>query len=129
MIFSRFRFLFYSLAGIVSALFGLTISQILIFDVAGFFKETELFEEYLNKIPPDLIMLPIVAACLSLAMVGVEMYCSSPTRYKLNSFNTLLRKYLKPAIKLGFFTGLLDRQCKSEVSEPNYFLPSPKIMT
>ncbi len=102
------RLLFYILAGISSALFGLSISWIFLIDFGQFFKETDYFKEHLANTPPDLILLPIVAGCLAFAMVGMEIYSSHPTRYKFRSFKNLAIPYLILAIIAGLMTGLLS---------------------
>lgn len=93
------RFYFYTISGIVSALIGWSISQILVIDLpqtAG-----------LDSLPfyAELILFPIVAASLAVAMVVTEIFLSNPTRFKANK--RVLPRYFWPAIQTGLGAGLV----------------------
>lgn len=89
------RFYFYTISGIVSALLGWSLSQILLIDLGS------------NKtlLNPDFILLPIEAACLAVAMVVTEIFLSNPTRYKAN--RRVLPRYFWSALWTGIVAGLV----------------------
>jgi len=96
------RFYFYTWSGIFSALIGWSLSQIFLIDFGNLLGE----ESFLANLPPDLILLPIVAACLAVAMVVTEIFLSNPTRYKSN--RRVLPPYLWLALVLGTAAGLVS---------------------
>ncbi|MBD2775234.1 hypothetical protein [Iningainema tapete] len=89
------RFYFYTISGIVSALLGWSLSQILLIDLGT------------NKTPlnPDFILLPIEAACLAIAMVVTEIFLSNPTRHRAN--RRVLPRYFWVALWTGIIAGLV----------------------
>lgn len=102
---SFYRALFYTLAGIVSAIIGWFISQILLIDLGQFFiKYTLLFN-------PDFILLPFVGACLAAAMVVTEIFLSNPTRYRAN--RRVLPPYFWGALGTGAVAGVISAVCTS----------------
>ncbi|MFB8796643.1 MAG: hypothetical protein U7126_21030 [Microcoleus sp.] len=102
---SFYRALFYTLSGIVSAIIGWFLSQILLIDLGQFFiKDALLFN-------PDFILLPIVGACLAVAMVVTEIFLSNPTRYRAN--RRVLPPYFWGALATGAVAGLISAVCTS----------------
>lgn len=100
-----YRALFYTLAGIVSAIIGWFLSQILLIDLGQFFiKDALLFN-------PDFILLPVVGACLAVAMVVTEIFLSNPTRYRAN--RRVLPPYFWGALATGAVAGLISAVCTS----------------
>lgn len=93
------RFYFYTISGIVSALLGWSLSQIFLIDLPRIFSRKPL------PFSPDFILLPIVAACLAVAMVVTEIFLSNPTRYKAN--RRVLPRYLWGAFGTGIIAGLV----------------------
>ncbi|NJR73006.1 MAG: hypothetical protein HC773_03480 [Scytonema sp. CRU_2_7] len=93
------RFYFYAISGMVSALIAWSFSQIFLIDLREFFSSKSL------PFNPDLILLPIVAASLVVAMVVTEIFLSNPTRYKAN--RRVLPPYLWAALGMGAVAGLL----------------------
>ncbi len=89
------RIFTYTIFGIFSALIGWSISQILLLDLP-------LANLNLN---PDFILLPIVAICLTFAMIATEIFLSNPTRYKAN--RRILPRYWKGAIITGSIGGII----------------------
>lgn len=103
------RFFLYSLSGVVSALIGWSLSQIFLVDIKGLLIENPLIEEWLGGWHPDWFLLPIVAACLAIAMVTTEIFLSNPTRIKANS--RVLPPYVWGAFGSGLVAGLLAATC------------------
>ncbi|NJM73013.1 MAG: hypothetical protein HC862_24295 [Scytonema sp. RU_4_4] len=93
------RFYFYAISGMVSALIAWSFSQIFLIDLREFFSSKSL------PFNPDLILLPIVAASLVVAMVVTEIFLSNPTRYKAN--RRVLPPYLWAALGMGAVAGLV----------------------
>lgn len=100
-----YRALFYSLSGIVSAIIGWFLSQILLIDVGQLLSKNPLFFN------PDFILLPIVGACLAVAMVVTEIFLSNPTRYRAN--RRVLPPYFWGALATGAVAGLISAVCTS----------------
>ena len=113
---SFYRALFYTLSGIISAIFGWFLSQIFLVDLGQFL--INIFSWFLSTIlsidldknalslNPDFILLPIVGACLAVAMVVTEIFLSNPTRYRANK--RVLPRYLRGALLNGALTGLIS---------------------
>ncbi|MGB8686356.1 MAG: hypothetical protein WCD53_03320 [Microcoleus sp.] len=102
---SFYRALFYTLAGIVSAIIGWFFSQLFLVDLGQFFiKDALLFN-------PDFILLPVVGACLAMAMVATEIFLSNPTRYRAN--RRVLPPYFWGALATGALAGLISAICTS----------------
>ena len=113
---SLYRALFYTLSGIISAIFGWFLSQIFLVDLGQFL--VNIFSWFLSTIlsidldknalslNPDFILLPIVGACLAVAMVVTEIFLSNPTRYRANK--RVLPRYLRRALLNGALTGLIS---------------------
>jgi hypothetical protein len=102
---SFYRALFYTLSGIVSAIIGWFLSQILLIDLGQLFiKDALLFN-------PDFILLPVVGACLAVAMVVTEIFLSNPTRYRAN--RRVLPPYFWGALATGAVAGLISAVCTS----------------
>jgi hypothetical protein len=97
---SFYRGLFYTLAGIVSAIIGWFISQILLIDLG------QLFIQYTLLFNPDFILLPVVGACLAAGMVMIEIFVSNPTRYRANW--RVLPPYFWGALATGAVAGLIS---------------------
>ncbi|GAB1543733.1 hypothetical protein NUACC21_64090 [Scytonema sp. NUACC21] len=93
------RFYFYAISGIISSLIGWSLSQIFLLDLSQFIPHKIL------AVNPDIILLPIVAACLAVAMVMTEIFLSNPTRYKSN--RRVLPPYLYTALLTGTVAGLV----------------------
>lgn len=92
------RFYFYTISGIVSALIGWSISQIFVIDLPQIFGLDLPFDA-------ELILFPIVAASLSVAMVVTEIFLSNPTRFKANK--RVLPRYFWSAIQTGLGAGVV----------------------
>lgn len=93
------RYIYYTISGIVSALIGWSISQFLVIDLpqaAG-----------IDSLPfyPELVLFPVVAPSLAVAMVVSEIFLSNPTRLKAN--RRVLPRYFWEAIRTGFAAGLV----------------------
>lgn len=97
---------FYTLSGIISALIGWSLCQIFLIDMGTIVNKLPLLKDFFDKFPPDIILLPVVAACLSVAMVVVEIFLNNPTRYKANK--RILPPYLWTAIAAGIVAGLVS---------------------
>lgn len=93
---------FYALCGIVSALLGWSISQILWQEI-GTFLMPFLPKEF--NIPPYMILLIIVTPCIASGMIIAEIFISNPTRYKAN-WRVLTRTSLKRVFLVGLLIGL-----------------------
>ena len=94
---------FYALCGIISALLGWSISQILWQEIGT------LLMPFLPKefnIPPYIILLIIVTPCIASGMIIAEIFISNPTRYKAN-WRLLTRTSLKTVFIVGAFIGLV----------------------
>lgn len=100
------RFAFYTLSGLISALIGWSLGQVFLIDVGKFFNQFSLLKDFLANFPPDVILLPVVAACLAVAMVVVEIFLNNPTRYKANQ--RILPPYLWAAVVAGLVAGLVS---------------------
>jgi len=100
---SFYRALFYTLAGIVSTIIGWFVSQLLLVDLAQFLNPDILLFN------PDFILLPIVGACLAVAMVVTEIFLSNPTRYRANK--RVLPPYFWGALATGAVAGLISAVC------------------
>lgn len=100
------RLSYYILSGIVAALFGWSLSQIFLIDLANLFKQLPFLKDSLNYFHDDIVLFPIVAACLAGAMVIADIFMSNPTRYKANRRE--LPPYLWRAIGIGLGAGLLS---------------------
>lgn len=110
------RSLFYSLAGITSALFGWNIALLLV-DLIKFIlkkiSENEIesnIETIIFNIErvllPEIILFPIVASFLSLSLVLTAIYLSNPTHDKANKRKR--KDYMNMAFKMGIVTGLIS---------------------
>lgn len=99
------RLYFYTLSGIVSALIGWSLSQIFLLDLGKVMSEIPSLKDFLTNFPPEVILLPVVAACLAVAMVILEIFLSNPTRYKANW--RILPPYFWAALGVGIVSGLL----------------------
>jgi hypothetical protein len=94
---------FYALCGIVSALLGWSIGQILWQEIGTYLMA------YVPKgfnIPPYMILLIIVTPCIASGMIIAEIFISSPTRYKAN-WRVLTRTSLKKVFLVGALIGLI----------------------
>jgi hypothetical protein len=93
---------FYALCGIVSALLGWSISQILWQEIGTFLM---LFVPKEFSIPPYIILLIIVTPCITSGMIIAETFISNPTRYKTN-WRFLTRTFFKKVFIVGSSIGL-----------------------
>ena len=96
------RFYLYFTFGIVSSILGWFTSQMLLLGTGESIIDGPL--PWLAKFP-ELLMLPIIAACLGVAMVVTEIFLSNPTRYKANC--RVLPRYLQRALLIGTIAGLI----------------------
>ena len=97
---SFYRALFYTLSGIISALFGWFLSQIFLVDLGQTFSDKN------SPLNPDFILFLIVGACLAASMVATEIFLSHPTRYRANK--RVLPRYLRRALLTGAVAGLIS---------------------
>ncbi|MGB3204170.1 MAG: hypothetical protein WBB28_04215 [Crinalium sp.] len=97
------RFIFYSISGIVSALVAWNLSQILLLGSGESLGKGLL--PFPDNVPPEVILFPVVAACLAIAMVTTEIFLSNPTRHKSNL--RVLPPYFWAAMATGVVSGLL----------------------
>ncbi|MEW6498313.1 MAG: hypothetical protein AB1589_38305 [Cyanobacteriota bacterium] len=97
------RFYIYIISGIVLALVGWNLSELLLIGASESVGKGIL--PLPADFPPDFILLPIVAACLAVAMVVTEIFLSNPTRYKANK--RVLPPYLWGALGTGVVAGLI----------------------
>lgn len=95
----------YTLLGIIFALLGWNISQLIYLDIGGLIVNLIGENNLPFKIPSYVILLVIITPCLVLAMVIAEIFVSNPTRYKSN-WRILKRSYLKPVLIIGFMAGI-----------------------
>lgn len=102
---SFYRVLFYTLSGIVSAIIGWFLSQLLLIDLGQFLIRDALIFN------PDFILLPVVGASLAVAMVVTEIFLSNPTRYRANT--RVLPPYFWGALVTGALSGLISAICTS----------------
>jgi hypothetical protein len=95
----QMRFIFYTISGIVSALIGWSISQVFVIDLPQAVS--------IDSLPfhTELIVFPLVAASLAVAMVVTEIFLSNPTRWKANK--RVLPRYFWPAVQIGLAAGLV----------------------
>lgn len=94
------RTYFYTLAGIISALFGWNIGQIILSDLSRVIPALQGWKQF-----PEVVLFPCIAASLAFGLVLTEVFLSNPTRSKLN-----LRVGLFPvslAAGLGVLSGIL----------------------
>lgn len=99
------RFYLYFTFGVVSSLLGWFTSQMLLLGTGESITKGPLgtFSWLANS--PELLMLPIIAAFLGVAMVVTEIFLSNPTRYKAN--RRVLPRYLQRALLIGTIAGLI----------------------
>lgn len=97
------RSLFYSLAGIAAALIGWNLSLLLRDLIKLILK---LYVQIYIPFKYEFILFPIVASCLSLALVFTTIYLSNPTHYKAN--RRIRNDYLKMAGFTGILAGLIS---------------------
>ncbi len=117
------RSLFYSLAGITAALIGWNLS-LLLRDLIKL-----IFTIYdLSSIPfkYEFILFPIVASCLSLALVFTTIYLSNPTHYKAN--RRIRNAYLKIAGFTGILTGLISALVTVIIYQPGWSAWSIRVV-
>ncbi|HLP91204.1 MAG TPA: hypothetical protein VK184_21820 [Nostocaceae cyanobacterium] len=96
------RAIFHSLCGLVSALLGWSISQILWQEIGGFLIQ---FMPSGFSIPPYVILLVIITPFLACGMVMAEVFLSNPTSYKSN-WRVVSKTSLKRVFIIGAFLGL-----------------------
>jgi hypothetical protein len=104
----QIRASFYALCGIVSALLGWSISQILWQEVGTLLM---LFVPKEFSIPPYIILLIIVTPCITIGMIIAETFMSNPTRYKANwrfLTRTFFKKVFIVSSLIGLFLGILN---------------------
>ena len=97
------RIYFYTISGILSALIGWNLTQLLIVDLPKLFSNKPL------PFNPDFILLPITAVCFAVAAVITEIFLSNPTRYKAN--RRVLPPFIWVALATGIVAGLIASSC------------------
>jgi hypothetical protein len=94
------RTYFYTLAGIISALFGWNIGQIILSDLSRIFPALQGWKQM-----PEAVLFPCIAASLAFGLVLTEVFLSNPTRSRLNLRVGILPVSL--AVGLGVLSGFL----------------------
>lgn len=96
------RAILYSICGVISALLGWSISQILWLDIGSNF--VQFLPRNLN-IPPYLILFMVITPCITSGMIIAEVFLSNPTRYQAN-WRVISQTSLKRVFIIGAFLGL-----------------------
>jgi hypothetical protein len=110
---SLIRTWFYLVSGLVSALIGWNIGQILLTDLG-----------WLQQLP-ELILFPSVAVSLAVGMSVTEIFVSNPTRFKL-SLRTA-KESLQWAIPLGLFSGIVSGGICQILFMPAFRIPPTMV--
>jgi hypothetical protein len=106
------RIYLYIISGIFSAIIGWSLSQIVWLDIGKFLNQNQLALDAMPLPPPDIVLLPIIAASLAVAMVITQILLSNPTKHRLNfkeifSINPARnRSQILPHFWLAVFCGL-----------------------
>ena len=74
---------FHLTSGIFSAIIGWSLSQLLWLDIGKLINQGKSAFDTIS-LPPDIIVLPIVAASIAVGMVATEILVSNPTKHRLN---------------------------------------------
>ncbi|MBD2680161.1 MULTISPECIES: hypothetical protein [Nostoc] len=96
------RAILYAICGVISALLGWSISQILWLDIGGNF--VQFLPKNIN-IPPYLILFMVITPFITSGMIIAEVFLSNPTRYQAN-WRVISRTSLKRVFIIGAFLGL-----------------------
>jgi RsiW-degrading membrane proteinase PrsW (M82 family) len=102
----------YLVSGLISALIGWNIGQVLLTDFGW-------------KHFPELILFPCVSISLAVGMSATEIFLSNPTRFKL-SLRTA-KESLKWAIPLGLFSGIISGGICQILYMPAFRIPATMV--
>ena len=109
---SIMRIYLYIISGIFSAIIGWSLSQFVWLDIGKLLNQNQSALDAIPLPPPDIILLPIIAASLAVAMVITQILVSNPTKHRLNwreifSINPARnRSQILPHFWLAIFCGL-----------------------
>jgi hypothetical protein len=103
---------FHLTSGIFSAIIGWSLSQLLWLDIGKLINQGKSAFDTIS-LPPDIIVLPIVAASIAVGMVATEILVSNPTKHRLNRKEIFFinparnRSQTLPHFWLAVFCGLV----------------------
>jgi hypothetical protein len=106
------RIYFHTISGIFSAIIGWSLSQFFLLEIGKLLNQGKSDFDTISW-PPDIIVLPIIAASIAVGMVATEILVSNPTKHRLNrkeifSINPARnRSQTLPHFWLAVFCGLV----------------------
>ena len=77
------RIYFHIISGIFSAIIGWSLSQLLWIEIGKVLNQGKSAFDTI-PLPPDIVLLPIIAASIAVGMVATEILVSNPTKHRLN---------------------------------------------
>ena len=77
------RIYFHIISGIFSAIIGWSLSQLLWLEIGKVLNQGKSAFDTI-PLPPDIVLLPIIAASIAVGMVATEILVSNPTKHRLN---------------------------------------------
>ena len=78
------RIYLHIISGLFAALIGWSLSQFFWIDIGSTINPNSSSLDTIPLPPPDVVLLPIIAASIAVAMVTTEIFVSNPTKHRLN---------------------------------------------